>query len=140
MSLIRDEDRCCRIIGISSVVSSLSLCYLCSVLVLRVCSRCCACCVHSAASPSPLCGHWARALCPRYLCERLFPSHVAFCTELRVYGFLQGENNRQPASNGANRTKSNDQIGRPQHCQKQWASAAPLSVVKNLYVAYLVLI
>ena len=47
-------------------------------------------------------------------CERLFPSHVAFCTELRVYGFLQGENNRQPAGDGADTTKSNDQVRRPQ--------------------------
>ena len=46
--------------------------------------------------------------------ERLFPSHVAFCTKLRVYGFLQGENNRQPASDGADTKKSNDQVRRPQ--------------------------
>ena len=47
-------------------------------------------------------------------CERLFPSQVAFCTELRVYGFLQGENNWQPASDGADTMKSNDQVRRPQ--------------------------
>ena len=34
--------------------------------------------------------------------------------ELRVYGFLQGENNRQPAGDGADTTKSNDQVNRPQ--------------------------
>ena len=47
-------------------------------------------------------------------CERLFPSQVAFCTELRVYGFLQGENNWQPAGDGDDMTKSNDQVRRPQ--------------------------
>ena len=47
-------------------------------------------------------------------CERLFPSHVAFCRELRVYSFLQGENNRQPASDGADMTKSNDRGRWPQ--------------------------
>ena len=38
MSLIRYEDRCCRIIGILSVVSSLSFCYHRLLLVLCVCS------------------------------------------------------------------------------------------------------
>ena len=47
-------------------------------------------------------------------CERLFPSQVAFCTKLRVYGFLQGENNRQLVRDGANTTKSNEQVKRPQ--------------------------
>ena len=60
MSLIRDEDRCCRIIGIFSVVSSLSFCYH-RLLAGAVRFQHCAVRVSvSVASPSPLRGRWDR--------------------------------------------------------------------------------
>ena len=67
MSLIRDEDRCCHINGILTLVSFLSL------FVTIVCCWCCAFVQHcavrisvSVASPSPLRGHWD---CVLYLSE-----------------------------------------------------------------------
>ena len=61
MSLIRDEDRCCRIIGILSVVSSLSFCYHRSVSgAARLQPLCCAYC-EFRCSASPLCDCWVCA-------------------------------------------------------------------------------
>ena len=47
-------------------------------------------------------------------CKRLFPSNVAFRTELRTNRFLQGKNNLQPANDGTDTTTSEDQVWRLQ--------------------------
>ena len=66
MSLIRDEDRCCRIIGIFTFVSFLSFCYHRLILVLHACSSVlCAFC-ESCCSASPLRGRGP--VCSEYLC------------------------------------------------------------------------
>ena len=61
MSLIRDKDRCCSIIGILSIVFSLSFCYHRSVLgVVHLQLLCCVYC-EFRCSASPLCGCWVCA-------------------------------------------------------------------------------
>ena len=66
MSSIRDEDRCCYIIGIFTLLSCLSHCYHRLVLVLCACSHCAVRFAHSVASPSPLCSRW---VCVPYASE-----------------------------------------------------------------------
>ena len=68
MSLIRDEDHCCPIMGIFTFVSFLSFCYHRSILVLHACSSVlCAFC-ESCCSVSPLRGRGR--VCSEYLCVR----------------------------------------------------------------------
>ena len=68
MSLIRDKDRCCPIMGIFTFVSFLSFCYHRSILVLHACSSMlCAFC-ESCCSASPLRGRGP--VCSEYLCVR----------------------------------------------------------------------
>ena len=74
-----------------------------------LCMLCAFCCLALTALRS-----LGSCIVSALFCERLFPSHVAFCTELRVYGFLQDEDNRQPVGDGADTTKPNDQVRRPQ--------------------------
>ena len=48
-------------------------------------------------------------------CRRLFPSNVAFQTELRANIFLQGGNSRQPTNDGVNMMTLEDEVWRLQH-------------------------
>ena len=81
MSLIRDEDRCCRIIGIFTFVSFLSFCYHRSILVLHACSSVlCAFC-ESCCSASPLCGRGP--VCSEYLCVHTLLYEPISCRSLR---------------------------------------------------------
>ena len=66
MSLIRDEDRYCPIMGIFAFVSFLSFCYHRSILVLHACSSVLRAFCESCCSASPLCGR--RPMCSEYLC------------------------------------------------------------------------
>ena len=66
MSLIRDEDRCCPIMGIFTFVSFLSFCYHRSILVLYACSSVLRAFCESCCSASPLCGRGS--VCSNYLC------------------------------------------------------------------------
>ena len=68
MSLIRDEDRCCPIMGIFTFVSFLSFCYHRSILVLHTCSSVLRAFCESCCSASPLRGR--RPVCSEYLCAR----------------------------------------------------------------------
>ena len=119
MSLIRDEDRCCHINGILTLVSFLSLivtivrcwCYAFSVL-------CCACfCIRCFA----LTTLWSLGSCAirvwvcALFCASILSSNVAFWTELRANRFLQSKNIWQPANDGANTTMSKDKVWRLQH-------------------------
>ena len=58
MSLIRDEDRCCPIMGIFTFISFLSFCYHRLLLVLWRFQHCAVRVSVSVASPSSLHGHW----------------------------------------------------------------------------------
>lgn len=119
MSLIRYEDRCCCIIGIFSLVSSLSVFVtIVLVLVLCACSHCAACFVLSVAPPrrftfaEPV--HCTRLSVRTLLCA-FVPSNAAFWAKLRANRFLQSRNNLQPANDGADTTKSEDRVWRLQH-------------------------
>ena len=68
MSLIRDEDRCCLIMGIFTFVLFLSYCYHRSVLVLHACSSELRVFCESCYSASPLRGH--EPVGSEYLCVR----------------------------------------------------------------------
>ena len=68
MSLIRDEDRCCPIMGIFAFVSFLSFCYHHLILVLYACSSVLRAFCESCCSAPPLRGRGP--VCSEYLCVR----------------------------------------------------------------------
>ena len=81
MSLIRDEDRCCPIMGIFTFVSFLSFYYHRSILVLHACSSVlCAFC-ESCCSASPLRGRGP--VCSEYLCVHTLLYEPISCRSLR---------------------------------------------------------
>ena len=119
MSLIRDEERCCCITGIFTHVSPLSI-SVTIVLVLVLCahSHCVAWFVLSidplqrfeVAEPV----HYTRLSVRDSLCA-FVPLNIAGWVKLRANRFLQGRNNLQPETDGADTPKSEDRVWRLQH-------------------------
>ena len=102
MSLIRDEDRCCPIIGIFTFVSFLSFCYHRSILVLHACSSVlCAFC-ESCCSASPLRGR--RPVCSEHLCVRILLYEPVFRCSLRFEQSCKSAVSREEETNCSRRT------------------------------------
>ena len=102
MSLIRDEDRCCPIMGIFTFVSFLSFCYHRSILVLHACSSVLRAFCESCCSASPLRGRGS--VCSEYLCVRTLLYEPISRRSLRFEQSCKSAVSREEETNCSRRT------------------------------------